>query len=350
MEVIKAVRSGASLGCIMNYVDKDNALTSGKDCSDKQKQALSEMRTTKKVWGKPAGRQYKHYVQSFSSKDSKLLSAKQVHEIGQKWAEKNFKGYEVFISTHTDKNHCHNHFIVNSVNYETGGKIHLDKNALDKLKAYSDALCKEYGLDTIVRKQSITLGEVRAYDMNKYQCIAQNKSYLTTAAVEMNTAISSSTTPDEFIYTMQKSGYNVDWHDNHKHITLTTPNGKHIRTTNLAKTFNEPKFTKEGMQNEFIQNYQQQQLLAKIRIEYPEQTGRLQSKHAYNRSAKYGEAGIEKHGESSTQKIFSDIERKLHQLKERTEHCNTLTEQDLSRISQTGTISRKQQYPISRQY
>lgn len=350
MAVIKAVKSGASLGRIMHYVDKKNALTSGKDCSDKQKQALSEMRTTKKVWGKPAGRQYKHYVQSFSSKDSSLLSSKQVHEIGRKWAEKNFKGYEVFISTHTDKNHCHNHFIVNSVNYETGKKIHLDKNALDEFKTYSDFLCKEYGLDIITRKRSIALGEVRSYDMNKYQCIAQNKSYLTAAAVEMNNALSSSTTPDEFIYTMRKSGYNVDWHDNHKHITLTTPNGKHIRTTNLAKTFNEPKFTKEGMQNEFIQNYQQQQRLGKIRIECPEQTGRLQSEHTYNRSAKYGEDRIEKHGESSTQKIFSDIERKLQQLKERTEYSNTLTKQNFSRISQTGTISRKQQCPIIRQY
>ena len=350
MAVIKAVRSGASLGGIMNYVDKDDALTSGKDCADERKQALSEMRTTKKVWGKSEGRQYKHYIQSFSLEDSQLLSTKTIQEIGQKWAEKNFKGYEVFISTHTDRDHCHNHFIVNSVNYETGKKIHLDKNALNEFKECSDSLCKEYGLDIIDRKQSVSLGEVRAYNMNKYQCISQNKSYLTAAALEMNNALAYSTTPDEFVHTMQKSGYNVDWKDTHKHITLILPNGKHIRTTNLAKTFNEPKFTKEGMQNEFIQNLKQQQnyQIDKLYTEQLEQSGKSPEEPWHNRVTAPRESRDEKLGKSSTQKIVSDIERKLQQLKEGTGHSDKLPEQGHSRLSQTDTLSRKQQLHFSR--
>ena len=102
MAIIKAVSSGASLGHIMTYVDKKNALTRGKDCSDDRKDALREMRLTKEIWEKRGGRQYKHYIQSFSPEESKQLSAQTVNEIGLKWAQQNFPGHEVFVSTHTD--------------------------------------------------------------------------------------------------------------------------------------------------------------------------------------------------------------------------------------------------------
>ncbi|MDS1005249.1 relaxase/mobilization nuclease domain-containing protein [Clostridium sporogenes] len=44
------------------------------------------------------------------------------NKIGLEWAEKNFKGFEVLISTHKDKGHIHNHFIVNSVSFENREK------------------------------------------------------------------------------------------------------------------------------------------------------------------------------------------------------------------------------------
>lgn len=155
MAIVKAVSSGASLGRIMAYIDKEDSITAGKDCYDDRKHALEEMRITKKCWDKCDGRQYKHYIQSFSPEESQKVSAKTINEIGQKWAKQNFPNHEVFISTHTDKGHYHNHFVVNSVNYSNGKKINFNKNALEKFKNVSDTICKEYGLSVIDKEKSI---------------------------------------------------------------------------------------------------------------------------------------------------------------------------------------------------
>ena len=41
------------------------------------------------------------------------------HEIGIKLANY-FEGFQVLVATHTDREHIHNHLIINSVNFENG--------------------------------------------------------------------------------------------------------------------------------------------------------------------------------------------------------------------------------------
>jgi len=69
MALIKAINPAKrSLAQGINYItnpDKTNeTLISGKDCDAQQ--VLEEMQTTKELYGKTQGRQYKHFVQSFS--------------------------------------------------------------------------------------------------------------------------------------------------------------------------------------------------------------------------------------------------------------------------------------------
>lgn len=320
MAIIKAVSSGASLGHIMAYVDKKNALTRGKDCSDDRKDALREMRLTKEIWEKRGGRQYKHYIQSFSPEESKQLSAQTVNEIGLKWAQQNFPGHEVFVSTHTDRGHTHNHFVVNSVNFETGRKLHLEKAALERFKTLSDEICKHYGLSVLERGQKLLRGDVRTYDTKKYQCLAQNKSYLAKAALDMNKALALSTNPKEFKQAMKKLGYGVDWKDNRKHVTLTAPNGKKIRTSNLAKTFSEPKFTKEGIEDEFIrtQEHLQQRSPERGQRTTEKDRGPDQQQQSPARNGYARKPGIPTAGKPAAEKVPSDIQRKFQDLKRRT--------------------------------
>ena len=322
MAIIKAVSSGASLGHIMAYVDKKNALTHGKDCSDDQKEALREMRLTKEIWEKRSGRQYKHYIQSFSPVESKQLSAQTVNEIGLKWAQQNFPGHEVFVSTHTDRGHTHNHFIVNSVNFETGKKLHLEKAALERFKTLSDDICKHYGLSVLKRGEKLLRGDVRTYDTKKYQCLAQNKSYLAKAALDMNRVLALSTNPQEFTQAMKELGYSVDWKDNRKHITLTDPSGKKIRTSNLAKTFSEPKFTKEGLEHEFklvqTRQYRQQQDLKRELTGTEKNRSFNQRQYSNTRNWRSGTARISTFGKSPAEESPRDIERKFQDLKRRT--------------------------------
>lgn len=348
MAIIKAVNSGASLGRIMAYIDKKTALTTGKDCSDERKQALSEMRTTKELWQKQGGRQYKHYIQSFSPKESKALSTKTVNELGQKWAEQNFKGYEVFISTHTDRGHCHNHFVVNSVSYDTGKKIHLEKQALEHFKNCSDELCKEYGLSIIDRNINLERGEIRAYDMQKYQCMSQGKSYMAKSALDLNQVLTRSNDRNSFIQSMKKQGYDVLWNDKHKHVTLTLPDGKRIRTSNLAKTFNEPKFTKEGMEHEFIQNLQRQQQKELGRSALTRSSGRTpdQKQRCVESPEFYRRAGDSTIRESYPEEGLRNIQRKLQSIKRRTVDPTIRNEKISLSLDQQRKVTPRKQHDL----
>lgn len=256
MAVIKAVNSKASIGKAINYVTKkektEERLISGKDCNPRT--AIDEMKATKEQWGKTEGRQYAHLVQSFNPEDK--VTPKQAHEIGRKFIESNekFKGHEVVIATHVDKGHVHNHFIINSVNFQNGKKLHTTKKELQQLKERSNELSREHGLSVPTRGDNIT-----TFDQKKYRAIekgakGQDKSYLLDTARNVSRSLKKATDRESFIKDMESKGYKVNWKDTRKHITFTTPEGKKVRNSNLEKTFKEHKFSKEGMENEIQRN------------------------------------------------------------------------------------------------
>lgn len=91
-----------------------------------------------------------HFVQSFSPEDN--LTPEQVHEIGLK-TMKTYLGEsaEFVIATHTDKEHLHNHIILNATNPKTLKKFQQSKSQLEELKEISDVISKEYGCKIIDR-------------------------------------------------------------------------------------------------------------------------------------------------------------------------------------------------------
>ena len=89
----------------------------------------------------------------FSRSTPMNLTPETAHEIALKFAQEQFKGYEVLVATHIDREHIHSHFILNSVSAETGLKYHPDKNEIQRLRDYSDNLCRKYGLSVVIPKQ-----------------------------------------------------------------------------------------------------------------------------------------------------------------------------------------------------
>jgi hypothetical protein len=90
-------------------------------------------------------------IQSFKPDE---VDPKKANEIGLQLAEKMAKGHEVAVYTHTDKDHIHNHIVINAVNYEDGRKFHAHgQEAIDHVRKISDELCKEHGL-SIVEERS----------------------------------------------------------------------------------------------------------------------------------------------------------------------------------------------------
>ena len=157
MAIIKVVKKSGktytSLKKVLNYVGEKAYKTYGINCNEDYKRVAYDFFETKNYFNKKDGRQYRHYIQSFSPKE---VSKDKALEIAIKWAEEAFPGHEVFIAVHDDKEHFHSHFIVNTVNFETGEKLHEGARNLAFKKELNDKICKSYGIDN---QKLISIGD-----------------------------------------------------------------------------------------------------------------------------------------------------------------------------------------------
>ena len=197
---------------------------------------LEEMLYTKNLYHKNSGI---HIIQSFDPKDN--LSAEQVHNVGIKLAN-TFNGFQVLIATHIDKNHLHNHLVINSVSFENGYKIQMSKKDLQYIKDYSDKLCLEIGASVIPKKE-----KTNYIKRNEYRVAKQGKSWKFKLLNAIDLSLAESNTKEEFIKNMNKLGYQVNWTDTRKYITYTTPEGYKCRDNKLY----DEKYSKGAMENEF---------------------------------------------------------------------------------------------------
>lgn len=241
MAIIEAISSKANIKRIINYVTQDKKtnsnLITGKDCLVES--CLEEMLYTKKLYHKNNGRQYIHIIQSFDPKDN--LSAEQVHNAGIKLAN-TFNEFQVLVATHIDKNHLHNHLIVNSVSFENGYKIQMSKKDLQYLKDYSDKICLEMGASVIPKKD-----KTNYIKRNEYRVAERGESWKFKLINAIDLSMAESTCKEDFIKTMNKFGYQVNWTDTRKYITYTTPEGYKCRDNKLY----DEKYSKGVMENGF---------------------------------------------------------------------------------------------------
>ena len=114
--------------------------------------APEEMLQTQSVNGYKGKNLAFHLIQSFAPDEA---TPEQAHEIGLKLAQKLLGGqYEFVLSTHVDREHIHNHIIINSVNFETQKAFSTELDtfrnpAWQNIRNISDELCREYGLSVI---------------------------------------------------------------------------------------------------------------------------------------------------------------------------------------------------------
>ncbi|MGG4017290.1 relaxase/mobilization nuclease domain-containing protein [Priestia megaterium] len=134
---------------LLKYAEKRAEILNSLDCDVDY--VRNQFKATREIWGKSGGIQAHHVIQSFKPDE---VDPKKANEIGLQLAEKMAKGHEVAVYTHTDKDHIHNHIVINAVNYEDGRKFHAHgQEAIDHVRKISDELCKEHGL-SIVEERS----------------------------------------------------------------------------------------------------------------------------------------------------------------------------------------------------
>ena len=57
--------------------------------------------------------------------------------------------YQVVFATHLDRNHLHNHFVVNAVNPYDGKKLQTDHAFIRRMREENDRICREHNLSVI---------------------------------------------------------------------------------------------------------------------------------------------------------------------------------------------------------
>lgn len=188
--------------------------------------AYAEMRTTKERFHKTDGRQFYHFVQSFSEDGG--LTPQEVNVLGLELAAREFPDFEVVVATHTDTNHLHNHIIVNSVNCKNGKKLHQNTEDLMAHRQANDEICLAHGLEILPpanRKKRMKPGE--------YQAGLRGTSWKLDLVNAINDALEYAESREFFIENMEQEGYQVVWTDTRKHITFITPEGWRCRDSNL---------------------------------------------------------------------------------------------------------------------
>ena len=236
---------------VLNYVMQDKKtnynganLVSGQNCVPES--AYEEFMATKNSFGKAKGVFFKQYVQSF--KPDCGVTPQTIHKIGLELAQA-FDGFEVVVATHIDRDHWHNHFVVNSVNCETGYKIQINEKGLEELRRKSDEICERYGLETLKPYEK---PEQRSMNQKEYRAALRGESKKLKLANAIDYAVAVSRTKQQFIDEMNKLGYGVKWVDSYKYITYTTPDGQRFRDNRLP----ENKYLKSNMEVLFNYGYE----------------------------------------------------------------------------------------------
>ena len=247
----------AGIGIVLNYAmrgekTKDGSEVvhhvSGINCNPMF--AKDEFLATKDLYKKRDGVMFYHYIQSFAADDN--LTPEEAHELGLEFAEKAWPGFEVVVATHTDTHCIHNHFVLNSVNAETGYKYRTKKSHLDELRNISDEFCLAHGLSIIEPsedKKTSGLGN------SEYQSAKKGESWKFRLRSKIRSAMEKCGTKEAFINYMRVAGYEVRWNDQYKNIKYTCTKEKKFKNGKYPEVnddkLSDEKYLKENMEYEF---------------------------------------------------------------------------------------------------
>ena len=241
----RGTQSRAAMRGVMLYVmqEKKTAwdgvpLVSGVNCQ--LQSVYDDFLNTKLLYHKDGGVMFYHMVQSFPK--GAAVDPRQAHEAARRLAEY-FDGCEVLVCTHVDREHIHSHCIINSVNFDTGKKLHMAKEQLQELMRRNDMICQEMGLPVF----DAPTQHARGMGGVEYHTALKGQSWKLRLMNTIDECMKYAADKDAFVSLMTSEGYAVRWECGRKYITYTTPDGMRCRDNKL----HEEKYCKEAMEHEF---------------------------------------------------------------------------------------------------
>ena len=241
----KGTQSRAAMAGVLFYVAQpkkttweDEQLVSGINCQPQS--VYDDFLNTKLLYRKDGGVMFYHMVQSFPK--GAAVDPRQAHEAARRLAEY-FDGCEVLVCTHVDREHIHSHCVINSVNFETGKKLHMAKEQIQELMRRNDAICQEMGLPVF----DAPTQQARGMSGAEYHTALRGQSWKLRLMNTIDACMKYAADKDTFVSLMASEGYAVRWESGRKYITYTTPDGMRCRDSKLHKE----KYCKEAVEHEF---------------------------------------------------------------------------------------------------
>ena len=235
------------MGAVMRYTMQDKKtefdgqrLVTGINCQPES--VYADFMTTKRLYHKTDGVLFYHMVQSFPKGEA--VDPVTAHAAALKLAEY-YEGYEVLVCTHTDREHIHSHFLINSVNFDTGKKLHIAKEQLQELRQRNDQVCAEFSLPVFQPREQKQ--KTKTMTVGEYHTAARGQSKKLQLMNIINDCMRHAGSREEFIALMESEGYKVRWEESRRNITYTTPSGGQGRDRLLFGA----KYLKENMNYEF---------------------------------------------------------------------------------------------------
>ena len=246
MNYKKGTQTRGCMKSVMRYVSQlsktlwdGQQLVSGIGCQPET--AFDEFLSTKHLHHKDGGVMFYHMVQSFPRGAN--VDPRTAREAARQLAGY-FEGCEVLVCTHTDREHIHSHCIINSVNFETGRKVHMADEQIQELRVCNDQICEELGLPKFQRDEQ---KHSRGMSNAEYYTASKGESWKFELMRVIDECMRYAETREEFLALLRAEGYSANWSLTRKNITYITPDGCRCRDNKLHIE----KYLKENMEAEF---------------------------------------------------------------------------------------------------
>ena len=219
---------------VMDYATQDykterQHYVSGINCAPEI--ARNEMQMVKQQYGKEGGIIAYHGYQSFAPGE---VTPEQAHEIGEELARRLWGDrFQVVIATHLDREHIHNHFVLNSISFVDGKKYNDCKATYALMRQTSDQLCREHGLSVIENPE-----QGRTMSRDTWEAEQKGRpTWYGQIRQDVDSCITRSFLFEHFIANLKKQGYEVK---TGKYIAVRPPGRERfVRLKTLGDNYTE---------------------------------------------------------------------------------------------------------------
>lgn len=242
MAYVKVKQIKATLGKAIRYVANpsktentvlvySNAGTGARDITAAMMKTRDEARAEHRRGRRPTVMAH-HLIQSFKPGE---VSSRDAHEIGLKYAKRLFgDDYQFVVATHVDRDHIHNHVIVNACSRTSLRQMRIQRDTLSQWRGLSDELARAYGLSVITPRDQ----QRERIDIAALNATAQGRHPHDRIRLAIDKAITTTRTYSDFLHAL--SGQGVKVKQDSSQLVLTAANMRRpVRAARLGAAYSE---------------------------------------------------------------------------------------------------------------